>query len=804
MARSRPSTSPPPEPPSPALRFLEAIVAALVMIRLLVPPEGSVLGRTLWITPAWFVAALLAVWLRSREGLARRKLDWLDAGVFVLTAGHVLSALRLIAMQDGDRRVALNMLWEWLALAVSFLLLRGVLADASRRAAWQRMMVALAIAFAGLGVWQHYVMYRAEARRYDALRSEFDELRAKAAATPEESRARERRLSELRQEFSRQQIPMEGPARRQFEDRLRGSTEPIGLFALANTFAGWIATWGLVGCGLVAANRASTDGSAPSGQRRWIVMSGLALVAFCLVLTKSRTAWVGTMAGAAVWGGLSWWTTRRLRPLDTATPTETGNHAALNGALGSSRQMRPVTIAAFVGAGIVAVAGLALLTGGLDREVLAQAPRSLRFRLQYWSGTSEVVQERWLWGTGPGNFRPHYLKYKLPEASEEIADPHNLVLDVWTSGGLIGLLGLAWTIAAAVQVARATPRTNAIVDGSPPAASKSESSSTAGRGAAVAFGLMIASIALFGGESDEIIRMVCVAAAWGAAWRVLSGLPAPATRACVTGSATALSIHLLGAGGIEMPAITQTLLLLVVLVTSRVAEETRVAEAATLERFGPVRTIAEATGCVVLCAACLLSATLPVMSCESLLSVGDAEIARGDGVSRPELLYQQASVSDPLNPAPVERLADFYFLRSQQRPIGSRETDFSNAIELGKVTLKLDPHDSNGYRRLGSMWMAQSERTRNAAEAASAAKEAAEWYRQAIERNPNFSALRAECAEAYAAARQPEEAAREAKRALDLDDINRRERHADRIFDEAKVKRLESLVSKAGLSAPTP
>lgn len=804
MARSRPSTSPPPEPPSPALRFLEAIVAALVMIRLLVPPEGSVLGRTLWITPAWFVAALLAVWLRSREGLARRKLDWLDAGVFVLTAGHVLSAMRLIAMQDGDRRVALNMLWEWLALAVSFLLLRGILADASRRAAWQRMMVALAVAFAGLGVWQHYVMYRTEARRYDALRSEFDELRAKAAATPEESRARERRLSELRQEFSRQQIPMEGPARRQFEDRLRGSTEPIGLFALANTFAGWIGTWGLVGCGLVSSNGVSGDGSGSSRRRRWLMRGVLALVGFCLVLTKSRTAWVGTVAGAAVWGGLSWRTGRRLRPLGTATPTETGNHAAPNGALESSRPMRPTTIAAFVGAGVVAVAGLALLTGGLDREVLAQAPRSLRFRLQYWSGTSQVIQERWLWGTGPGNFRPHYLKHKLPEASEEIADPHNLVLDVWTSGGLIGLLGLAWTIAAAVQVARATPAANSIAPSSQSAASKSESVSTAGRGAVVAFGLMIASIILFGGESDEIIRMACVAAAWGAAWRLMGGLSAEATQACVTGAATALGVHLLGAGGIEMPAITQTLLVLIVLAASRAAEGTIVAGAATSERFGPLRTTAEATGCVVLCAACLLTATVPVMSCDSLLSLGDAEIARGDGVSRPEMLYQQASISDPLDPAPVERLAEFYFLRSQQRPIGGRETDFANAVELAKVTLKLDPHDSNGYRRLGSMWMAQTERTRNAAEATSSAQKAAEWYGQAVERNPNFSALRAERAEAYAAARQPEDAAREAKRALELDDINRRERHADRIFDEQKAKRLESLVSGADLSASAP
>src|SRR5262249_47471001 len=53
----------------------------------------------------------------------------------------------------------------------------------------------------------------------------------------------------------------------------------------------------------------------------------------------------------------------------------------------------------------------------------------------------------WLAGVGPGNFRQHYLQFKLPQSSEEIADPHNLVLDVWANGGLLalaGLVGICW------------------------------------------------------------------------------------------------------------------------------------------------------------------------------------------------------------------------------------------------------------------------------------------------------------------------------------------------------------------------
>ena len=46
------------------------------------------------------------------------------------------------------------------------------------------------------------------------------------------------------------------------------------------------------------------------------------------------------------------------------------------------------------------------------------------------------------WGVGPGNFAGPYLKYKLPQSSEEILDPHNLFLEVWATGGFWALLAL--------------------------------------------------------------------------------------------------------------------------------------------------------------------------------------------------------------------------------------------------------------------------------------------------------------------------------------------------------------------------
>lgn len=805
MARPRPRTQPQSSlderevSGSPAARLLETAVATLVFLRLLTPPEGSALGRTLWISTLWFAAAFLAAWFRLRDGTLRRRFDLLDAGVFVLTAGHVLSGLRLIVLHDGDRRSALNMMWEWAALAVSFVLLRSVLGEPGRRAAWQRMSVALAVSFAGLGIWQHYVMYRSEAQSYDALRSEYDELIAPSSASPspETIERRERRLGELRQEFSRMRIPMEGAARRQFEDRLRGSTEPIGLFALANTFAGWLAVWLLVGCGMTIANPL-TPASGKTGRRmRWVAIFAMGIIAFCLVLTKSRTAWVGTVAGIVTWGVLARRSSgRRNAPKIAATETPSSREGGETESVGvgsGTGKSKPLVLAAALSAAVAAAAGLAWVTGGLDREVVAQAPRSLKFRLQYWTGAAKVVRERWFWGTGPGNFRPHYLKYKLPEASEEIADPHNIVLDVWTSGGFVALCGLALTLIAGARVfvppgrAGSSPHSTEAASSAPAATRSSSAAGPLGRGVCMAFVMMLATILFFGGDTDEFVRMTSVAAGCFIAWRVLRVFPHAASQACLAGSAAALFVHLLGAGGAEMPAVMQCLLLVVAL---GAAGETQAGPTSgTGSRTWPTLSAAAA---LVLCVACILSAALPTMSSEALMATGDADVAR-DGIFAPaERFYQKAAVTDPLSPLPLERLTELLWLRSKQRPDRMAQDDSEAAVAFGEMVIALDPHDAHGYRRLGSLW--QTRATRSGAQAD--AKTAVRWFDEAVARYPNLAELRAERAEALATAGDVESAAREAEAALELDAVNRREGHADRVLDELTQQRLKTLSAR--------
>ncbi len=64
-----------------------------------------------------------------------------------------------------------------------------------------------------------------------------------------------------------------------------------------------------------------------------------------------------------------------------------------------------------------------------------------------------IKDHPWL-GCGPGNFQDFYTQYKLPEASEVVADPHNFVFEVWATAGTPALVGLLLFVAGAICDAR--------------------------------------------------------------------------------------------------------------------------------------------------------------------------------------------------------------------------------------------------------------------------------------------------------------------------------------------------------------
>jgi O-antigen ligase len=145
-----------------------------------------------------------------------------------------------------------------------------------------------------------------------------------------------------------------------------------------------------------------------------------------LALTQSRGGIIAALVGLW-WLGAAWWVRRR------------GVRIAL--------YLLPLA------AGAAALAVAAAVDGPAVESVLL----SLRYRLDYWQATAEVLRRHWLAGVGLENFGLYYTEFKLPTAPEEVRDPHNLVLSMWSNLGLAGLAALAGLVAAAVRSWRRAP-----------------------------------------------------------------------------------------------------------------------------------------------------------------------------------------------------------------------------------------------------------------------------------------------------------------------------------------------------------
>jgi hypothetical protein len=748
------------------------LVLALVVVRWLVPTESAPEGETLWIVQLWLAAALIWAWGRFRSGKWAIRLNAFDAALWILVAGHVV-ATAVVFRTGGDRRAALNMAWEWLGLGVTFFLLRQIVpaqgpakdrgretGPLSRDGSANRLAMIVAtigIALAGLGIWQHYVFYPWAYEEYRGIESELDKLRENPATNA-------RRIGELDLKLQSQGVPNEKAGRRQFENRLRFSNEPFGPFALANTFAGFLfVALILAGDLFRAARRPLTK----SGAVAW--GAAFLLLVYCLVLTKSRSAWIGLVVALAFWGACS---------------------------LAAARAMlsrRTVLIGAAVGAGVLATLvvlfAVAALGGGFDVQVISEAPKSLDYRLQYWTGAMGVVREHPIFGTGPGNFRQHYLRYKVPQSSEEIADPHNLILDLWTSGGLLALVGFLGCLVFAVAPFL---RRRTVEETNGPAPQQADPAAWTAVVPGVAAGFLLAVFAPVVSASGDFDRWTgLLFCGWLLVFAVLRRDlgTAPLSAAALGGAALGLLVHLLGAGGIEMPAVVQLFLVLAVLAFATVP-------GAAITRESRNLVLAVGGAAIVLFISCLVTATLPVLNRRALVGSGEQALMMDGDVSRAIRDFGAAALRDPFSPDPSEKLADAFFSRWQAgRTAATATDDFAKAVASLKVAIQLDSDNPRLYRRLGEASLAKFARSSDPQDAAAAADSLA----QAVERYPNDSSLRAVRATALSDAGQAGKAKDEAARALKLDQINHQCGHTDRYLPDATVVQLRRL---AGPSAP--
>ena len=337
---------------SPAPHYgMLAWLAALLVARWLIPTEGAAEGLTLWLVHLVLLTAVArTVWVWRFEEQPFR-FDALDGAITLLIVAQVVSAL-MVVFGVGNSRAAINLAWEWVGSGVLIWMLRQELTSLR---VIRQLCLGLLLAggvLAGFGLWQHYVGYGETSREYDRLVSDHDRLAERLhgdGVSPVSVSAGDvRKLESLRAEMARQQIPIEKSARQSLELRLKASSEPLGLFALANSFAGLLIVMGLIAVGLMGGGRTS----------RIALALLTAIIAFCLLLTKSRTAMVGLFAG------IGWWLLR----LVAARRGESED---------SDRKGVWLRIGTWVIAGACVVGfavGIAALSGGLDRAVLSEAP----------------------------------------------------------------------------------------------------------------------------------------------------------------------------------------------------------------------------------------------------------------------------------------------------------------------------------------------------------------------------------------------------------------------------------------------
>lgn len=858
------------EPADPLIWLLAAIISGLTFVRWWMPTEGMIQGDTLGIVLGWFIALALLGWIGLRGTTWLLKLDGLQWAVWLLAGGHVLSGCLVVA-SSGDRRAALNLSWEWLGLAIAAPLLRLVLANSRARREWTVVALGAVITLSTYGFIQRNYIFPQTVAQYQKVRQELDEVEHQALGNNGEglNYRTQTRIQKLQNQLIEQGVQphmLAGSSRSLFEARLLHSTEILGRFALANTFAGLLLVWWIIltaqTLGKLRAGVSPVPGTSETGTSKadtadrarprmhlakiaFLVACSL-LIGYCLLLTKSRTAYIATIAGLAVWSVLA--------------------------GLGARPTALRVTFWSFLTlAVLVLLVTIAGLTGGLDGMVLAEAPKSLQYRLEYWWSSLQVIKESPLFGVGPGQFRQHYLVHKLPQSSEEIADPHNLILDVWANGGILALVGLCWLIfelvrgpfktASSVPIVRDKPE---IAGGSPvasainssgviaiaptvrdssrtapisrkaPATAEKKPSLKIPRIASrertgignpgVSSGLVLRwtnpirlgslcsliAVWLTGGGGDTSLWLFL--GGWAIGIGLIDGcLPTSApTRICWMAAGVGLCVHLLGAGGIAMPALTQLLVLLAILGQSTDLEAepdavstadmagsterepvtgqtlTQIASPDTARRVEVAGVASSLTAMVGLglFGACFVTAARPVWLC--MAEIDQADFA--NSLQKREQLWRRAAADDPLATEPWEKLAAGAFSRWKASNTPDNR-DFELALTAQRAAIERNPLGHIGYRTLGE-FLAERARHSGSVEDKQAAVVA---MQTALLRYPHHAELAAVAAEIFSVAGEAELAEQAARDALIQDDINHVAGHSDKWLVAPTRQRIEKL-----------
>jgi hypothetical protein len=536
---------------------------------------------------------------------------------------------------------------------------------------------------------------------------EFPKMRAEYAADPE---------AVLRDVGLR--MTPGSPERMRFESRLQNN-EPLANFALTNTLAGYLAPWLVVGVGIVVAGGG------------WRVAGGATVMAVCLALTRSRSGYVAAVVGVL----LTWFLCRKERR-----------------ALGLRRAMGVVGV-------VVLLAAVATVCNGRWAE---RAVRSFGYRVQYWQSTVGMIADHPVWGVGPGNFQNEYTRYKLPGASEEVADPHNFLLEIAATAGIpAGLAFLAVLATFGVAAGR-------VRRGGSLSSTQSDYSRFVVGGGLAGFLLAIPLSMISIGRVEMAtlvvglpVAAVCLVVMWR--WIERGELAGGVAGAGIA----ALVVHLTTTGGIGFPGVGGTLWLLLAVGLNQSATDR--------PRWMSRRVAAVVLVlAMMILGACYLTGYGPVMYCKA-----DLRRAQGD-LTRIEQHLLAGGADDPWEVRPWNQLALNAFADWERDGDDERLAQFEAYSAEG---LRRDPHASPAWMHLAECRMKVFERTGRR----DYLGKAIEAYRMAVELYPNNGAYRGRLALALQAEGDEAGYRREADRALALDDLTF---HADKKLAAELRRRL--------------
>ena len=377
-------------------KWLQFLLIALLASTAFLTGDGPAVseGMTSWSVMSFAILGSLWGVFHLRFPSVRYRMDWSSFLLCLTVLAMLVSVISHFGA--GDFRAGLNSWWQWVAFAVGFMLCLQLFNSPLVIRAVVAVMLAIAVSISSIGIYDSLV-------HIPQVRAEYFQGNDQQRVTM----LREAGISDTR---------IGSPSRYHFESRIQ-SPEPHVTFALTNSLAGFLAPWFTVLLFTLLNQKQS-----PHGKAEFLKFLGLAcIVAFCLILTKSRAACCAIGLSVLVGGVL-------LKGYRSVVLKAGGLLAAIG----------------------VIVFVLGIATQRLDSKILTEAVKSLSFRMEYWESSTEMAVDHLWTGVGPGNFRDHYTFYKQVGASESIADPHNWLLEVLTSFGLPVLVLLCLAIGVAL------------------------------------------------------------------------------------------------------------------------------------------------------------------------------------------------------------------------------------------------------------------------------------------------------------------------------------------------------------------